>query len=42
MIPGDREKIKVKLALGLPITFINKITDIPPVIALKIIIFLSI
>ena len=40
MIPVDKEKIKVKLALALPtgepIVVANEITDIPPVVALKI------
>ena len=46
MIPVDRQKMKVKLALaiptGAPIAVVNKITDIPPVFALKIIKILSI
>ena len=41
MIPVDREKIKVKLVLTIPtdvpITLLNKIIDIPLVVALKII-----
>ena len=41
MIPIAREKIKVKLTLpiptGAPIVVVNEITDIPPVVALKII-----
>ena len=41
MIPVDKEKIKVKLALTIPtdvpITLVNKIIDIPLVAALKII-----
>ena len=41
MIPVAREKIKVKLALairtGAPIVVVNKIIDIPPAVALKII-----
>ena len=41
MIRVVREKIKVKLALaipaGAPIVVVNKITDFPPVVALKII-----
>ena len=41
MIPVDKEKIKVKLALvipsGGPIAVVNEIIDIPPVVALKII-----
>ena len=45
MIPVDREKIKVKLALAIPadapIALANEIIDIPPVIALKIIKFFS-
>ena len=43
MIPVVREKIKVKLALaiptGAPTAVVNEITDIPPVVALKIILF---
>ena len=39
MIPVDKEKIKVKLALviptGAPIAVVNEIIDIPPVVALK-------
>ena len=45
MIPVDREKNKVKLALvipiGAPIAVVNEITDIPPVVALKTINILS-
>ena len=45
MIPVDRQKMKVKLALaiptGAPIAVVNKIIDIPPVFALKIIKILS-
>ena len=45
MIPVDREKIKVNLALaiptGAPITLVNEIIDFPPVVALKIIKILS-
>ena len=45
MIPVVRKKIKVKLALaiptGAPIVAVNKIIDIPPVVALKIIKILS-
>ena len=45
MIPVDKERIKVKLALavptGAPIPVVNEITDIPPVVALKIIKILS-
>ena len=45
MIPVDREKIKVKLAFaiptGAPITLVNEIIDIPPVVAFKIIKILS-
>ena len=41
MIPVDKEKIKVKLALTIttdvPITLLNEIIDIPLVFALKII-----
>ena len=41
MIPVDREKTKVKLALviptGVPITFVNEIIDIPQLLAHKII-----
>ena len=41
MIPVDKEKIKVKLALTIPtdvpITLVNEIIDIPLVVALKII-----
>ena len=46
MIPADKEKIKVKLALTIPtdvpITLANEIIDIPQVVALKIIKILSI
>ena len=39
MIPVDRKKIKVKLALaiptGAPITLVNEIIDTPPVVTLK-------
>ena len=39
MIPVVREKIKIKLALaipiGTPILVVNEIIDIPPVVALK-------
>ena len=45
MIPVDKEKIKVKLALvipaGAPIAVVNEIIDIPPVVALKTINILS-
>ena len=45
MIPVDKEKIKVKLALtiptNVPITPVNEIIDIPLVVVLKIIKFLS-
>ena len=45
MIPVVIEKIKVKLALaiptGAPIVVVNKIIDIPPVVALKTINILS-
>ena len=45
MIPVDKEKIKVKLAVviptGVPITLVNEIIDIPQVLALKIIKILS-
>ena len=45
MIPVDKEKINVKLALNIPtdvpITLVNKIIDIPLVVALKIIKILS-
>ena len=45
MIPVDRERIKVKLALaiptGAPIAVLNEIIDIPPVVALKTIKILS-
>ena len=45
MIPVDKEKIKVKLALTIPtdvpITLVNKISDIPLVVALKMIKILS-
>ena len=45
MIPVNKEKIKLKLALtiptDLPITLVNEITDIPLVVALKIIKILS-
>ena len=45
MIPADRAKIKVKLALtiptNVPITLVNEIIDIPLVVALKIIKTLS-
>ena len=41
MIPVDKKKIKVKLALAIPtdvpITLVNEILDIPLVVALKII-----
>ena len=40
MIPVDKEKTKVKLALTIPtdvlITLVNEIIDIPLVVALKI------
>ena len=45
MIPADKGKIKVKLALaiptGAPIAVVNEIIDIPPVVALKTINILS-
>ena len=45
MIPVDREKIKVKLALTIrtdvPITLVNEIIDIPLAVSLKIIKILS-
>ena len=45
MIPVDKDKIKVKLALTIPtgvsITLVNKIIDIPLVVALRIIKILS-
>ena len=45
MIPVVIEKIKLKLALaiptGAPIVVVNKIIDIPPVVALKTINILS-
>ena len=45
MIPVDKEKIKLKLALtvptDVPITLVNKIIDIPLVVALEIIKILS-
>ena len=45
MIPVDKEKNKVKLALTIstdvPITLVNEITDIPLAVALKIIKILS-
>ena len=45
MIPVDREKIKVKLALAIPastqITLANEIIDIPLLVTLKIIKILS-
>ena len=45
MILVNKEKIKVKLALviptGAPISVVNEIIDIPPVVALKIIKILS-
>ena len=45
MIPVDKEKIKVKLALTIPtdvpITLANEIIDIPLAVALKIIKILS-
>ena len=45
MIPVNKEKIKVKPALviptGAPVAVVNEITDIPPVVALKIIRILS-
>ena len=46
VIPVDREKIKVKLALaiptGAPITLVNEIIDTPLLVALKTIKILSI
>ena len=45
IIPVDREKIKVKLALaiptGAPTIVVNEIIDTPPVVALKTIKILS-
>ena len=45
MIPVNKEKIKVKLALTIqtdvPITLVNEVIDIPLVVALKIIKILS-
>ena len=45
MIPADREKIEVKLALTIPtdvpVTLVNEIIDISLVVALKIIKTLS-
>ena len=45
MIPVDKEKIKVKIALaiptGAPIAVANEIIDIPPFVAPKIIKILS-
>ena len=45
MIPVDKEKVKVKLALTIPTdvprTLVNKIIDIPLVVALKVIRILS-
>ena len=45
MIPVDREKIKVKLAVtiqtGAPVAVVNEIIDIPPAVALRIIKILS-
>ena len=46
LIPVDKEKIKVKLALavptGVPVTLVNKIIDMPLVVTLKMIKILSI
>ena len=45
MIPVDKEKVKLKLALTIPtdvpITLVNEIIDIPLVVTLKIIKILS-
>ena len=45
MIPVDKEKVKVKLALAIPtdvpITLVNETIDIPLVVALKTIKILS-
>ena len=45
IIPVDREKIKVKLALAIPIgapkIVVNEIIDTPPAVALKTIKILS-